>query len=513
MTSDAIQTLPLLTVLLAVPALGAVLALLVRGPAALGIARLAAALTVGLSVLVVAGFQPERAGPQLVVDAVWLPSVGARWHLGVDGLSLPFLPLTALLMSVVLGTIHPRRVPSPGLQAALVLWLGTALLGVYVALDAVVFFGFWELGLAPIALLLVGWGTGASPQHTALRGFVSLLLGGVPLLLGLLVLAGAGPMWTTDLGVLASQRPPMATQALALVLLGIGLAAKAPLPPLHGWMPEALGEGPAALGAMVVGLKIGVWALVRLVLPTCPDAVALAAPWLTGVAVVGSVYAGLHALRQPTLRRLIAWVGISHVGIAVLGITSLDGDGVRGGVMALVSFALSAAPAMLVAGLVMDRLDSEDLHGVGGLATVAPRLAGLMVAAGLAMVGLPGTSGFVGELLAVTGGFRAHPWTLLFALPALGLGAVATVRAGERVLGGPPSNQAVAELRDVSGSEAAPVLLLLALSVIVGLFPGLVLHRVGASADALVSMVHPSSPTALVAGVPLLGPREIAAPP
>lgn len=480
---------PLLSLLLALPALGALATLATRkAEAAIVVARLTAMLTLGLSLLAVGAYDPTYAGPQLVEDVPWLPGLDAAWHLGVDGLSITFLPLTALLLVVILLGVDPHRVVGASSLAALVLLLGTALLGVYVALDVVVFFGFWELGLAPSLLLLGLWGTGVSRRRVASRVLISLLLGGLPLLFGLLALAYSGGAWETDLTVLAATPAPLAVQAIALPLVLLGLATKAPLPPFHGWMPEALGEGPAALGALVVGLKIGAWAMLRLALPLCPEAFHDAAPWLAGLAGSAVLYAGLVAWRQTTLRRLVAWLGISHVGVVVLGIASQDPTGIQGALFALGHFPLAAAALVLLAGVLRERLRSEDVHGIGGLAGVAPRLTAVLLVAGLAAAGLPGTTGFVGELLAVVGGFRAHPWTLALAVPGLAVGAAALARMGASLLGGPPSRAAVAELRDLDGAEALPILLLLTVSVAGGLAPSWPLTLTHLAAQQLAAL-------------------------
>jgi NADH-quinone oxidoreductase subunit M len=374
-----------------------------------------------------------------------------------------------------------------------VLALTAALLGVYVALDAVLFFAFWELGLSPTLLLLGLWGSGAARRRIATRVLVTLLLGGVPLLAGLVLAVRGDGGWQTDLVALAASPPAPAAQGAIAALLLLGLAVKAPLPPFHGWMPETMGEGPAPLGALVVGFKIGAWGLLRLLAPLAPSAFAELAPWLGAWAVGGAAYAGLVALRQPSLRRLVAWLGVSHVGIVVLAIASREPSGVQGALLALAHFPLASSALVLLAGWLHDRLRTEDLAHLGGIAARAPRFAALLVLGLAAAAGLPGTSGFVGELLALVSAFRAWPVAGALAVVALAFGVVAVVRAGAAILGGRPAGPGVTELRDATGAESAPVLMLLAVSVLLGLVPSVPLVLTEGAVAATAADRDPTS--------------------
>lgn len=495
MTPSPGPSLPMLTLLLSLPVLGVVATLAAPTPrAAVGTARQAAALTLAVAVWIVLVRDPSLPGPQLVEHVPWLPAVGAAWHVGVDGWSAIFLPLTALLGLGALATVDPRTTARPVMVASSLLVLTTALLGVYVALDALLFFSFWELGLPPLMLLLALGGGGPSPERLTARVTMTLLLGGLPLLLGLLVLAHGPDGWTTDLVVLAAHPRPLAQQQLALGLILLGLAVKAPIPPLHGWMLEAVGDGPAAAGVMVIGLKIGAWALLRVAAPTCPDAFAAAGPALVALGSAASLYAALLAWRQTQLRRVVAWVGVSHVGAVVAALGTGDALAKAGAWVLLVDVGLTASALVALGAAVHQRAGGEDLSRVRGLATATPRLSGLLVVAALLGAGLPGGAAFVGEWLVSTGLARTAPWALALTLPAAAVGALALGRQLAGLLGGVPT-EAIRGTRDASQAEALPVLALLALALVIGLAPELPLTRLGPvpSSDAAV-VALPSSP-------------------
>jgi NADH-quinone oxidoreductase subunit M len=265
---------------------------------------------------------------------------------------------------------------------------------------------------------------------------VTLLLGGVPLLVGLLTLATAGGGFETDLTTLLASPVPAAVQAMAWPLLLLGFAVKAPVVPLHGWMPEVVAEGPAAVGVMVMGLKIGVWGLLRFV-GTCPDAAVVWSGALAAAGAVGAVYGALLALRQTELRRLVAWLGTSHVGVALIALSTGTMEGLTATVALLVSFAVVTAGLLVVGGMLHDRVGSTDVSSLSALATRAPRLTTALVLLAVGGLGLPGTIGFVGEHLALLSAFQDHPMWFMAVAVTTPLGAAAWLGWGTRALGGP----------------------------------------------------------------------------
>lgn len=478
---------PLLTALIVLPLLGAGAVLAAPDTrAALTLARGAATLALALALAAVVTWDPAGPTWQLTHTMPWLPALGAAWRVGLDGLALPMLPLAAGVGLAALVGLDPDRDASPRLQAGALLVQTSALTAIFVATDLALFFAAWELALLPTVLMLGLAGRSAGQEGIAVRVGLTLLIAGMPLLLALVVLAGPGGPPNLDLTSLEAQPLPLVTQRVALGLMLLGLAVKAPLAPFHGWMPDTVAEGPAGLAAGIVGFKTGAWAMLRLGLALCPAALAEVAPALGVIAVLSALYAALHAMRATRLRRTVAWLGVSHVGLVVAGIATLDAAGVQGAVWTLAHFALSGTGLVLLAAWLGRRMGREELPGWAGLAAAAPGFAGWFIAFGLVSVGMPGTSGFVGEVLVLLGVLRTHPWWLLIALPVVPLGAVALGRRLAGMVGGPKS-EASAGLRGMEPWEVAPLAGLLVVSIFLGIFPSLGLDRTAARVEGLVA--------------------------
>jgi NADH-quinone oxidoreductase subunit M len=493
------EHVPWVSMLVAIPAIGALLTLAVANRAsALGVARAVAVIELGLGLGTVLSLDRGVAGFQLVDRAPWIPWLGVDWHVGLDGVSAPFVVLAPLLAVAALAQASPDDPRHGRGFAASILVMLSALVGIYTSLDVLLFFGFWELSVAPLFVLVGLWGDGGHRRHSATRTLLTLLGGGVPLLLGILVLANGSGGFETDLPALLARPIPPAVQRWALPLLALGFAVKAPAVPFHGWMPDVVSEGPVGVGVLVMGLKLGVWGVLRF-LGTCPVAAREMAVVFGVVGVVGAVYGALLALRQTELRRLVAWLGVSHVGVAVLGISTLSIQGLEGALAMLVSFALVSAGLLVVGGALFDRFGSTDVSAVSALAVRAPRLTTALVVLGVGALGTPGTVGFVGEHLTLVAAFAAHPALLLLALPALPFGAAALLSFGSRVLGG-AARPTMSAIADLDAKETAIALTFAGLMVVVGLAPNLLVQRVDASAAALAASLAP--PTPVVSWVP-----------
>lgn len=486
---------PLLRALVAFPAAWAALVLVFfdREAAARWFAAVGAGVTLFLSVVVLAMFDPGHAGLQLSERALWMPTIGAGWHLGVDGLSIPFLPATALAALVVLVATGDRTTPRPAAFSAAVLLLESALLGVYVAQDLLLFFTFWELSLLPFFVLGELWGVGRTRVMARVTGL--LLLGGVPLLMAFLTRAGAaaadGSAWTFDIPALAAAPVDPGTQLLVFALLLVGLGMKVPFVPLHAWLPPVLTQGPAGLALLVVGLKIGVYGLVRLVPSLTPDAWSQGGTVLVALGLGGVLYGALLALHSADLRRLLAFGAIAHAGAAVVGLGTGAAAGVQGAVVLLTDMALSSVGLLLAVSVLGDRLGSTDRDALGGVSSTAPRLAGFTVLLGFASAALPGTLGFVGELLVVGAAAAEAPWAAVGLVLGAAIGAAALARALARALGGPVRRPAVADLADLQPREAIPLGVLALLVIGLGLAPRLLLSATHTAAAAAAATTPP----------------------
>ncbi|MFI5099157.1 MAG: NuoM family protein [Actinomycetes bacterium] len=479
----------LVVAVLVLPAAGA-LVLLLAGQRAdawaqrFGVVVTAAALAV--SVALAAGF--DRADPrrlQGVIDTAWVPQLGLRFHLGVDGISLPLVVLTTLLTALC-AAYTVRHLPDPGRPRALVgllLLLEVGLLGTFLAQDLLLFFVFFEVVLAPMYFVIAVWG-GHGRVRAATTFILYTVLGSVVMLLGfLLVWARTG---TTDF-VLLSERGgagmSRTVQLVAILAIGVGLAVKAPMWPLHSWLPDAHTAAPTVGSVLLAGvlLKMGTYGMVRIAVPVLPQGASAVAPYLGALGVVGIVYGSLACLAQRDLKRLVAFSSVGHMGFVLLGIATLTPIGLNGALYANVAHGVITGLLFFLVGGVKDRYGTTDLGELPrSLYARAPRLGGLVALAAVASLGLPGLAGFWGEFLAMAGAFRpaAGLHRSLF-LVLLGLAAAGTVltayyllRVVRRVDQGDGTGPPV---RDVDAAEATAWLPLAALAVLLGVLPGVLL--------------------------------------
>jgi NADH-quinone oxidoreductase subunit M len=451
------------------PILGAAAALLAGDANAARWGRLAAALNLIAAVGLAVGVAREGASAPLVWP--WMPSLGANLVLVADGLAAPFVLLVAVQTQALLAGADSPLLPRPSGWIAGVLAMAGIVDLLFVAGDLMTFFLAWELTLVPMHALLAGWGTGPERRHAAARYTLTMLVGGVPLLLGLLVFALAGDTPTFSLAALASMDRPREVQILGGALLTLGRAFKAPIVPLHGWMPPVMTEGPAPVGVWAVGLKLGAWGMLRLLFPLAPALIAEWGPTLSLLGLLGVAYGAIVSLDQPGMRRLIAFSGVSHVGMVVLGIGAGTPVALQGAAVQLFAFGLGAASLSLLASALRDRLGTTDRAALGGLAVRMPRWTALAVLAAAVSVGVPGTIGFVGELLVVVGAFPVEPGLVVLALVSLAIGVAALADFLVAAVRGPVERRAVAQVADLTPAEMRMILPLLLLALASGVWP------------------------------------------
>ncbi|GLW52923.1 complex I subunit 4 family protein [Kitasatospora phosalacinea] len=490
-----------LIALLALPLLGAALMLAPIGDRqALRLGTTVTGGTLLLSVVLAAGFDHDDPGRmQAVTDVSWIPALDVRLHLGVDGISLPLLVLTALL-TFLCALYSVRKLPAgPGGRAftGLLLLLQTGMLATFAVLDLVLFFLAFEIVLIPMYFLIARWGSGQKVA-AANRFILYTLLGSAVMLLGFLLIGvQAG---TFDMVALADAHGSglsHTTQLVAALAVLVGLAVKAPAWPLHSWLPDAHTAAPTAGSVLLAGvmLKMGTYGLVRVLLPIVPDGTATFAPYLGAFAAVGIVYGSLACLAlarkgaKGDLKRLIAYSSVGHMGFVLLGIASLTPTGLNGALFANVAHGLITGLLFFVVGAVKDRYGTADLDTLAGATGAAlygraPRIGALLAFAAVASLGLPGLAGFWGELLAMYGAFDpaaglSRPAFVTYMVLA-GLGTLLTAAylliVVKRVCMGDPAQPApVADLPDLKGYEAASWTPLAALTLLAGLWPALLL--------------------------------------
>lgn len=483
--------LPLLSLLIGLPLGGAVLIGWLPGrfvwSTALGIAVLEGVLACG----VVWGFNPEQAGFQWVEQAVWIPSVPLHYRLGVDGLSALFLPLSALLfIGLLLASSGVRQMPR--LYFALLLALEGMTIGIFCALDLVLFFLFWELTLIPLYFLVSVWGIGPQRRFAATQYTLWMLGGGVLLLFGFL-LAGSGvegvatdpggmlPAFLFDLPARLAAPLSVDRQWPVFLLLFLGFAVKIPVVPFHVWLPTLAMEGPVVVAAMMTGLKLGGYGLIRFALPLAPQ---VAQEWhgvLVALGLVGIFYGGLIALVQSNLRRLLAFSSISHVGFVLLGLSTLTVQGVQGAILQLFNFTMVSGGLFLIAGFIQQRTDSTEWIHLGGLVQSMPRATAFFLFFGLVGMGLPLTSGFPAEQLILLGTATLHKGATLAAIGGQMLGVGYFLRYYRRAFLGPVRNRVVAEAADLRPRELLAVVLFAVPLLVAGFYPRFLLHFTQAS--------------------------------
>lgn len=501
----------LLPVLLGVPLAGAVLlgslpGLDDRETAALAVAASGGAL--GLAGVAALGFHPDRGSPSYALDLAWVPTLGVRFAVGVDGLSLPLVVLTALL--VLLCCLHVVRHPpegaTPRLLLALVLLLEVGMLGTFLALDLVLFFVFFEVVLVPMFFLVAGWG-GERRRHASVKFLLYTLLGSALMLVGFLVIgaarAGDRPFDMVALGAAHGVGLSRTTQDLAITALVLGFAVKAPIWPLHTWLPDAHTEAPTVGSVLLAGvlLKLGTYGLVRIAVGFLPLGARDAAPLLAVLGTVAVVYAALCCLAQTVsargdLKRLIAYSSVGHMGFVVLGVATLSPTGLDAALIGNVAHGVVTGLLFFLAGAVKERFGTTSLVSVGGgLLGKAPILGGLLVFACVASLGLPGLAGFWGEVLALVG--AADPGAGLshgFYRTLLVLAAVGTVLTAGYFLkllattafGPVAEHWRGAAMLDLSVAELAAWSPLVVLTVAIGVYPRLVL---GVTHPAVVALL------------------------
>ncbi|MFB6813685.1 NuoM family protein [Streptomyces sp. NPDC056347] len=449
------------------------------------------------ALVLAAGF--DHANPskmQATTDINWIPALGVRIHLGIDGISLPLLVLTALLtfLCALHSYFKPPTGPSPKAFVALLLLLEAGTLATFAVLDLMLFFLAFETVLVPMYFLIARWG-GAGRRAAAWKFILYTLLGSVVMLLGLLLIGLKSG--TFDMVALATDNGRGLTssvQVIAVLAIGIGLAVKTPMWPLHSWLPDAHTAAPTVGSVLLAGvlLKMGTYGFVRILLPVAPDGMHTFAPYLAALAVVGIVYGSLAclALVRPgskgDLKRLIAYSSVGHMGFVLLGIASMTPTGVNGALFANIAHGLITGLLFFLVGAVKDRYGTADLDTLSGATGAAlygraPRLGGLLAFAAVASLGLPGLAGFWGEMLALFGSFDpadglSRPAFLTFmSIAAFGtlLTAAYMLMVVRRICMGDKREEP--PLADVQTYEFAAWTPLVALTVLAGLWPAVLL--------------------------------------
>jgi len=424
-----------------------------------------------VSVVMFFGFESGTDGYQFVEERSWYS--GIQYKMGIDGMSLLLIMLTTLLTPIALfgsvGSVKHRLTE----YVVAFLVLETFMIGVFCALDLVVFYVFFEAGLIPMFIIIGVWG-GADKIYASFKFFLYTLLGSLFMLAAVVYMyLTAG---TSDIVVLESFQFGPGAQTWLFLAFFASFAVKLPMWPVHTWLPDAHVQAPTA-GSVILAavlLKMGGYGLLRFSLPMFPDASMLFQPFVFVLSVIAIIYASLVAWRQTDMKKLIAYSSVAHMGFVTLGIFSFTEIGVQGAVYQMISHGLISGALFLIVGVLYDRMHTREIAAYGGLVKKMPIYAGLFMLFTLANVGLPGTSGFVGELLTMVGTFQASTWAASGAVLGVILSAVYMLSLYRRVMFGPMTNPALEGIQDVNAKEMITLIPLAAGTIILGVMPNLI---------------------------------------
>ena len=424
-----------------------------------------------LSLRLLSGFDTTSAAYQFMEVVPWLPEYGITYSMGIDGISLPFVLLTAFLTPIcILASWESIQKQVKGYMIAF-LALESFVLGVFCALDFILFYILWEAMLIPMFLLIGVWG-GKNRVYAAYKFFLYTLAGSVLMLVAILVMGYQGG--TFSVPALVKMPFSFSTQVWLFLGLFSSFAVKVPMWPVHTWLPDAHVEAPTAGSVILAGilLKMGAYGFLRFSLPILPDASRYFVPFIFGLSLVAIVYTALVALMQKDLKKLIAYSSVSHMGFVTIGLFAFNQQGVEGGILQMVNHGIVSGALFLLVGVIYDRMHTREISRFGGVAHRMPKYAVIFMIFTMASVGLPGTNGFIGEFLILMGAYLANKGVAVVAATGLVLGAAYMLWMFKKVLFGVVRSKEVEALNDVTAREMALFVPLLVLVFWIGFYPG-----------------------------------------
>ncbi len=482
---------PWLSVVTFAPLVGVAFILLIRGEPdvvarnAKGVALWTSLITFVVSLGLWINFDPTASGFQFEEKVVWMPAFDIAYHLGIDGISLFFVILSTLLTVLCVGASWESVKDRVKEYMIAFLILETLMIGMFSSLDLILFYVFFEGVLIPMFIIIGVWG-GPRRNYAAFKFFLYTLAGSVLMLLAILTMAfQAG---TTDIAKLLTHDFPIGLQPWLWLAFFASFAVKVPMWPVHTWLPDAHVEAPTAGSVILAGvlLKFGGYGFLRFSLPMFPVASADFAPFIYGLSVVAIIYTSLVALAQEDMKKLIAYSSVAHMGFVTLGTFTATIQGIEGAVIQMLSHGVVSAALFLVVGVVYDRMHSRDIATYGGLVHRMPVYALVFMIFMLASVGLPGTSGFVGEFLVLVGAFKANSWVAALAATGVILGAAYMLYLYRRVIFGKLTKEDLKSITDLSPREMAVFAPLVLIVIFMGVYPIPFLDAMHVSVENLI---------------------------
>ncbi|MCL2790994.1 MAG: NADH-quinone oxidoreductase subunit M [Desulfobulbus sp.] len=499
------MSMPLLSILIFFPILGGLSLLCVSRQHIATIrtmALLVSLVELCLTLTLVLLFDRSTHEMQFVEQSPWIPALHVNYSLGIDGISILFLLLTALI--IVLSVLVSWE--SIGSKVAeffiAMLLLEGAMMGVFCATDCILFYIFWEAMLIPMFLIIGIWG-GPNRIYATIKFFLYTLVGSLLMLVGIIILYEYGGR-TFDIRQLAEQAYPLKLQLVLFWAFFAAFAVKVPMWPVHTWLPDAHTEAPTAGSVILAGvlIKMGAYGFLRFSLPILPDATQQMALPMLVLSVIAIVYGAIICLAQTDLKRLIAYSSVSHMGFVTLGLFVLNQRGLEGSILQMINHGIVTGALFLAVGMVYKRTHTREIAAYGGLASVMPVYAGFFLLLTLAAVGLPGTNGFIGEFLILLGGFECQPWSAVIAASSLILGAWYMLWLYQRIFFGAVKAEMVG-LAQLSPREIITLAPMAILILWIGLYPNGLLSFLHVPVAHLLNQVHGAglSGAALLPGV------------
>jgi NADH-quinone oxidoreductase subunit M len=483
---------PLLSLVTFLPLVGTAFIIFIRGEPDVvarnsrSVALWTSLVTFFLSLMILANFDPSQAGFQLVEKASWLQGIGISYHMGVDGISLWFVMLSTLLTAVVIiGSWHSVHSRVKEFMIAFLL-METFMVGLFCALDIFLFYVFFEGTLIPMYLNIGVWG-GPRRIYASFKFFLYTLLGSVLFLIALIVMwAQAG---TTDIPTLLTYNFDPRLQTWLWLAMFASFAVKLPMWPFHTWLPDAHVEAPTAGSVLLAGvlLKLGGYGFLRFSLPMLPDASTYFAPLIFALSVIAIIYTSLVALMQSDMKKVIAYSSVAHMGIVTIGLYTPNALGIQGGILQMLSHGFVSAALFMIVGVIYDRIHTREIAAYGGLAERMPIYATVFMIFMMASIGLPGTSGFVGEILVIVGIFQSGSWVALLACTGTFLSAAYMLWLYRRIVFGALTKESLKLIKDMRLNEIVAFAPLVVLVFVMGIYPSLFLDPMDASVGNLLA--------------------------
>ncbi len=494
---------PILSLTTFLPLIGALFILVTRGDDATAVRQMrwtalfTTLITFGVSFILLINFDKTQTGYQFLEQAPWMGGM-MSYQMGVDGISLPFIILTTFLMPIcIIASWGVEKRVKEYMIAFLV--LECLMIGVFSALDIVLFYLFFEAGLIPMFLIIGIWG-GPRRVYASFKFFLYTLLGSVLMLLAIIAM-----YWhtgSTDIVKLSAAGAfPAEMQTWLWLAFFASFAVKMPMWPVHTWLPDAHVEAPTA-GSVILAailLKMGGYGFIRFSLPMFPDASLYFQPLVFTLSVIAIIYTSLVALMQEDMKKLIAYSSVAHMGFVTMGIFSLNQQGIDGALYQMISHGLISGALFLCVGVIYDRMHTREIAAYGGLVNRMPLFAFVFMVFTMANVGLPGTSGFVGEFLTLMGAFKANIWVAFFATSGVVLSAAYALWLYRRVVFGKLEKPSLAHINDLGYREVATLAPLLVLTIWFGVYPAPILDVFGPAVEGLVSNMKLASAAAALA--------------